>query len=55
VGVKKDRSSQKLLMQKIGLKESLYKLELKIKVEQIEGEAPTPQVVLQKPYLKIKV
>jgi hypothetical protein len=28
---------------------------LKIKVEQVEGEAPTPQVILQKPNLKIKV
>jgi hypothetical protein len=28
---------------------------LKIKVEQVGREAPTPQVVLQKPNLKIKV
>jgi len=48
-------SSLKFFMQKICLKESLQKLELKIKVEQVEGEAPTPQVVLQKPYLKIKI
>jgi len=53
--VEKERSRVKFFMQKIGLEESLQKLELKIKVEQVEGEAPTPQVVLQKPYLKIKI
>jgi hypothetical protein len=28
---------------------------LKIIVKQVKGEAPTPQIVLQKPYLNIKV
>jgi hypothetical protein len=28
---------------------------LKIKVEQVEGEAPTPQVIFLKPNLNIKV
>jgi hypothetical protein len=53
--VEEDRSSLKLFLQTISLKESLQKLKLKIKVEQVEGEAPTPQVILQKPNLKIKV
>jgi len=33
----------------------LQKPNLKIKVEQVEGEAPTPQVILQKLNLKIKI
>jgi hypothetical protein len=53
--VKEDRSNLKLFLQKTNLKESLLKPYLKIKVEQVEREAPTPQVVLQKSYLNIKV
>ncbi len=34
--VEEDRSSMKLLLQKIGLKESLQKPKLKIKVENVE-------------------
>jgi hypothetical protein len=53
--VEEDRSSQKFFLHKTCLKENLQKLELKIKVEQVEGEEPTPQIVLQNPILKIKV
>jgi hypothetical protein len=55
VKVEEDRSSLKFLLQKIGLKESLQKPKLKIKLEQVKGESPTPKVVLQNPNLKIKV
>ncbi len=47
-------SSLKLFLKKTGLKESLQK-HLKIKIEQVKGEAPTPQIVMQKSYLNIKV
>ncbi len=53
--VEEDRSNLKLFLLKIGLKESLQKPYLKIKVEQVVGEAPTPQVALQKSYLNIKI
>jgi hypothetical protein len=53
--IEEDRSSLKLFLQKIGLKESLQKPKLKVKVEQEEGETPTSQVILQNPNLKIKV
>ncbi len=42
--VEEGRSSLKLFLQKIGLKESLQK-ELKIKLEQILRESPTPQII----------
>jgi hypothetical protein len=53
--VGENRSSLKFFLHKTCLKKNLQIIELKIKVEQVEGEAPTPQVVLQKPNLKIKV
>ncbi len=53
--VEEDRSSLKFFLHKTCLKENLQKPKLKIKVEQVKGEAPTPQVVLQKLDLKIKV
>jgi hypothetical protein len=53
--VEENRSSLKFFLHKTCLKKNLQKPKLKIKVEQVEGEAPTPQVILQKPNLKIKV
>jgi hypothetical protein len=55
VKVEEDRSNLKLLLQKIGLKENLQKPKLKIKVEQVKRESPTPKVVLQNLDWKIKV
>jgi hypothetical protein len=53
--VEEDRLSLKFFLHKTCLKENMQKPKLKIKVEQVEGEAPIPQVVLQKLDLKIKV
>jgi len=44
--IEEDRSNLKLFLQKIVLKENLYKPKLKIKVKQVKGEAPTPQIFL---------
>ncbi len=53
--VEEDSSSLELFLQKTDLKEYMLKPKLRIKVQKVEGEAPTPQVLMQKPDLKIKV
>jgi hypothetical protein len=53
--VKENMSNLKLFLQKIDLKEGLHKLKLKIQVEWVKGEPPTPQTILQKPDDNIKI
>jgi hypothetical protein len=44
--VEEDSSSLELFLQKTDLKEYMLKPKLRIKVQKVEGEAPTPQVLM---------